>query len=325
MSAFFVVQVRTGFEIDVKECLKAVLNKHQNHEIKAIYAMETYTQLLKDESSVQLTEKLSKDDINVFLEVKQIRQGISNLRNSVKLLKENNNGEEDTLRLIESYQKEIRELTNKLKEYRSSSKQIQSLLKGYILIETANDYNYLPNHLWHLVKSVPHVIGFPSRYNVPKYEIEMFFESIDLTPQIEMEFNDLLITVEELETIKNALLIQSNNSNEPIHINELHNRMDLENEINNLSHYLALHEKTSSITSIQNFLSSIRIKTRCFSRTKKEIVQIPFFVFKQLFFKQLFTNFSFQCTKQEFIQRIRNYIESSIRTNTHEQVVLSTS
>jgi len=324
MSSFFVVQVRTGFEIEAKEFLKAVLDKQRNQDIKSIYAMETYTQVLKDGDSVQPIQMISEKEINDYLEIRQIQSSISNLRNSLKLLKKNFNGKDSSLKMLENYHDEIRELTNKVKNYRSNSKKIYSLLKGYILIETVGDYSQLPNHLWHLIKSVPHVIGFPSRYNVPDDEIEMFFENVEFTPQIEMEFNELMMTAEEIEMLKTDLLIKVNQTPQPTNSNELYEKIDhldddLSNELNNLTQYLALQTNIpNTITKkLHQLLTSIKIKKRTFNRSIKEIVQLPFSVFKQIFGDP-----TFQCTKQQFISKLRTFVYSNLQKSTNKQVVL---
>ena len=46
--AFFVVQVRTGAEIEAKEMLKTVLLRSGDSMVKAIYAMETFTEIIRD-------------------------------------------------------------------------------------------------------------------------------------------------------------------------------------------------------------------------------------------------------------------------------------
>ena len=48
MGPFLVEQVRTGTEIETKEMLKVALDKFGNMDVKAIYTMETYTEVINE-------------------------------------------------------------------------------------------------------------------------------------------------------------------------------------------------------------------------------------------------------------------------------------
>ena len=67
------------------------------------------------------------------------------------------------------------------------------------------NFHYFPDNLWHLVKSVPNVTGIPSKYNIPQEEVDAFFQQVDVTPEVELQFEELLLSEEVVEA-RNELL-----------------------------------------------------------------------------------------------------------------------
>lgn len=209
--AYFVIQVRSGKEIEAKEMLKSVLLRSGDSMVKTIYAMETFTEIVRmDDASVDLSE-LKTEDISDHLYVKRIQAGLSNLRTACNNLKEYK--DVNSLALLADYKDSIRELSQQLRAARNESKKISSVISGYILIELNVDFHYFPDNLWHLVKSIPNVTGIPSKHNIPQEEVDAFFHQIDVTPEVELQFEELLSSDEIMaakgELIENIELVES--------------------------------------------------------------------------------------------------------------------
>ncbi|WP_046176717.1 transcription termination/antitermination NusG family protein [Domibacillus indicus] len=204
--SFFAVQVKNGQEIEAKEMLKSVLEAMSSVGVKAIYALESFTHVLKDDSLCdEVSEYLDECDVAQYLERKRIKDNLSALRAAHAEISSDSSEEMESLRLC--YQKEISRQSKNLKDLQLS-KRIYSVMKGYILLELKENFCELPKELWQLVKRVPKVCGIVSPYSIPKEEVEHFFDTIDLTPSIEMnviqeEAN--LPQVEEPEIIQEDL------------------------------------------------------------------------------------------------------------------------
>lgn len=205
--AYFVIQVRTGAEIEVKEILKTVLLRSGDSMVKAIYAMETYTEIIREDNTSFDLSPLDTEDITDHLYVKRIQAGLNNLRTAFDNLKVYKDAK--SLALLDSYRDNIRELSKELRDARKGTKKISSVLTGYILVELNVDFYYFPDNLWHLVKSIPNVTGIPSKYNIPQEEVDAFFHQIDVTPEVEMEFEELL-SDDEIIVVRNELLHEAN-------------------------------------------------------------------------------------------------------------------
>lgn len=205
--AYFVIQVRTGAEIEVKEILKTVLLRSGDSMVKAIYAMETYAEIIREDNTYVDLSPLDTEDITDHLYVKRIQAGLNNLRTACDNLKVYKDAK--SLALLDSYRDNIRELSKELRDARKGTKKISSVLTGYILVELNVDFYYFPDNLWHLVKSIPNVTGIPSKYNIPQEEVDAFFHQIDVTPEVEMEFEELL-SDDEIIVVRNELLHEAN-------------------------------------------------------------------------------------------------------------------
>ncbi|QUW23416.1 hypothetical protein JSQ81_07795 [Sporosarcina sp. Marseille-Q4063] len=204
---YFVVQVRSGTEIEVKDMLNNVLNRVGDSMVKAIYAMETFTEIIRDGNTAVDLSELNSEDISEHLYVKRIQAGLNNLRIACDKLKEYKDA--NSLALLETYKDSIRGLSKELREVRMNTKKISSVISGYILVELNVDFYYFPDNLWHLVKSVPNVTGIPSKYNVPQEEVDAFFQQVDTTPEVEMQFEELLSSEEAVE-VRNEILYEAN-------------------------------------------------------------------------------------------------------------------
>ncbi|MFS0574959.1 transcription termination/antitermination NusG family protein [Sporosarcina sp. 179-K 3D1 HS] len=265
--AFFVVQVRTGVEIEAKEMLKTFLHRSGDSMVKAIYAMETFTEIIReDHTSVDLSA-LNMEDITDHLYVKRIQAGLNSLRtacDNLKVYKDAN-----SLALLGSYKDSIRNLTKNLREARKATKKISSVLSGYILIELNVNFHFFPDNLWHLVRSVPNVIGIPSKYNIPQEEIDTFFQQVDVTPEVEMQFEELLYDEEVVEA-RNELLNAAND------VMGTHEEKELLERLDTLDTQLvdSVEEMKNSVDSSSPFERMVE-RCKAFVRQKRQTVVVP--------------------------------------------------
>lgn len=211
--SYFVIKVKTGTELLVKEMLQQVLSKKtiENVTVKGIYAMETFTQLVHNESETLEIQNLQNSDITSFLHLKRLQAGLNNLRVAYDNLKPH--ADVHSMHLLESYREQIRELSKKIQETRKNVKKVISVLKGYILIEVEEMVTLIDNTLWHVIKDTPNVTGLCSNYNVPEEEIEYFFSQLDITPELEMDLGDIdeiENEVVKLNTTSKYLINQAN-------------------------------------------------------------------------------------------------------------------
>lgn len=310
MGSFFVVQVQTGSEIVAKEMLKGVLNRAGDTSIKSIYAMESYTDV-SDADSMNL-EELSQEDVCKHLKVKKMSSGLSNMKNAYQKLKESYSKEHTSL--LESYRENIRSLAAELKEFKSNSKKIGSLLSGYILIELTETVFTIPNAVWHTVKNIPKVIGFPSKNDVPQYEIEHFFQEIDMSQEVELELEEML-SVEEIEQEK-ADLLYTANQEDVVGTEEEKEIMDqiddldvnIEEEMNDMIEDEIMNENAQSSNHWKEFkelVASIKLKVK----QKRKIVQMPIRLFRSLCLDK--ENTPIMKNSRYFLEKLRTLIHAN--------------
>ncbi|GAB3051197.1 transcription termination/antitermination NusG family protein [Virgibacillus ainsalahensis] len=270
--SFFAVQVVSGSEIAVKEMLGKHLMRSGDNEIKSIYALETYTQTANELDFSELTEA----DITSYLNVQRLQTNLSNLRFAYDQMQ----GNEDTgsLNMIVEYRQQIKDLTTKLKNLRNKSKKIESVLKGYILIELDSNFHYLPKHLWHLIKSIPKVTGFPSRMNIPQHEIDTFFEETEMSAEVELQFNEIL-SYEKHVQMQNDLLQQANQSN------KLEEEKVLVHSIDDMN-----TDVTAEINTLKQTHDSMIDCVKAFIKNKRETVTMPVILFQKLYHEVLDNN-----------------------------------
>src|SRR5699024_8300197 len=135
---------------------------------------------------------------------------INNRRQQLEVIESQTNEASEILK--EAYRKEISKLQREVHEIREDSKVLKSVLSGYILIELHTNSVYLPNELWHMIKSVPVVTNILSTTPIPEEEIEFFFDKLEtLTdPEVVMDF-DKAEAEEVIDKKRTELLIELNN------------------------------------------------------------------------------------------------------------------
>lgn len=161
--SFFIIQVQTHCELDVLKSLSNLLEQKKNYYVKSIYALNFQVKFKQSDPTIE--------EIRSYLEAQRIRHFINNMRYSYHLM------DNRQIKLKNEYKTQINKLSKKIKEYPSHIK-FKSLLKGYLLIELYGEFQTIPTDLYYDIKSIPKVIGFPSKYNIPSKEINNFFEKL---------------------------------------------------------------------------------------------------------------------------------------------------
>ncbi|WP_203249280.1 transcription termination/antitermination NusG family protein [Sporosarcina beigongshangi] len=297
---YFVVQVRSGAEIEVKEMLNTVLNRAGDSMVKAIYAMETFTEIIRDDNTAVDLSELNTNDISEHLYVKRIQAGLNNLRIACDKLKEYKDA--NSLVLLETYKDSIRELSKDLREVRKNTKKISSVISGYILVELNVDFYYFPDNLWHLVKSVPNVTGIPSKYNVPQEEIDAFFQQIDITPEVEMQFEEILSSDAFVEA-RNEILHEANKVVGTVEEKVLLEKID----IIATKVVDSVNEMKSDIDSSNPIMRNVE-RCKAFIRRKRQTVVIPMDLFLALYNEIEIQNLIPAQSSFAFLKRFRSIL-----------------
>ncbi|WP_050179640.1 transcription termination/antitermination NusG family protein [Domibacillus robiginosus] len=258
--SFFAIQVKSGQEVDAKEMLKSIFYKRKEFQVKGIYALETVTQVLGRElNSENLSDFLDNGDMTAYLHTKRTKENLSNLRAAYAGIDPADDSDE-TKRMRESYQKEIAQQSEELKNTNYRGRCIQSVLKGYILLELKEDLFEIPKRVWHLINSIPKVIGVVGSYSIPDEEMEQFFEKIDLTPAVEVCAAETEEKSEE-EQLHEANMSGTNQETEG----------DEKHEASVADQLDELKELTDDKSPLQSMFE----KCRSFIRGKREILSLP--------------------------------------------------
>ncbi|MCM3638284.1 hypothetical protein M3152_11155 [Sporosarcina luteola] len=299
--AYFVVQVRSGKEIEVKEMLKAALHRTGDSMVKAIYAMETFTEIVRNEIDMCDLSALKTEDISDHLYVKRIQADLSNLRaacDSLKVYEDAN-----SLKLLNSYKENIRELSTELREARKGTRKISSVLSGYILVELNVNFHYFPDNIWHLVKSIPNVAGIPSKYNIPQEEVDAFFTQVDVTPEVEMQLDELLSN-EEIKDMKNELLHEANKAMGTVEEGQLLESIDsLETTLNESV------TKVKATVDPSNPIKSLVERCKALVRRKRQSVILPSTLFLGLYNEIEIQNLFPATNSDDFLHRLKDWID----------------
>lgn len=297
--AYFVIQVRSGKEIEAKEMLKSVLLRSGDSMVKTIYAMETFTEIVRmDDASVDLSE-LKTEDISDHLYVKRIQVGLSNLRTACNNLKEYKDA--NSLALLADYKDSIRELSKQLRAARNESKKISSVISGYILIELNVDFHYFPDNLWHLVKSLPNVAGIPSKHNIPQEEVDAFFHQVDVTPEVELQFEELLSS-DEIMAVKDELLHEATRVIGTTTECEFIENIELVESalVDSVADTIL---KTDSTGPIKSLLERCKV----FVRRKRQTIIMPSTLYLSLYNEIEMQSFSLTAGTLDFLQRLKTW------------------
>lgn len=208
--SYFVVSVKTGTELQVKELLLKVLSSYENNaNVDAVLAMETYTHLPNESSTYAEKQVVDNREFETYLHYRNLQGLLNNLRIAYENLKGHLDAE--SLCLRDTYRKEISILTKKIQQEKQKVKKIISVLKGYIIIKTTKETLEISKSLWHIIKDIPNVIGFPSTYSIPQEEMDSFMNHLDLSPEVQISLGEMEeLNVDEMVIRKDEIISEAN-------------------------------------------------------------------------------------------------------------------
>lgn len=299
MSSIYAIQVRSGFEIKAKEMLEYVLKKANEKRVLNIYALHTKTKIISQNSENAHTDTDSESSINNHFLKRQYALSIANKREQLKAIERYRSPEYEQIK--KQYRKQISELTRKLALLKKEDNtQIRTVLKGYILIELKDTITYLPNQLWQLIKSVPHISRILSRHPIPEEEIANFWANLDdeLSTEVEIYFDEVM---EEEEIVKEEtkLLKQINDRKTNRHIQK-----ELLRKINELRK--SFTDKVRSILQAKPNPFSTKIKT--FNKRKREVVAMPLKCLKLLYTENEMKTIRQGIDSYDFLNRLKKLV-----------------
>lgn len=304
MGAVFAVQVRTGFETKAKEMLKHVFLNAGETLVKGIYALETHTEIInKDTEEIETEARINEEDIATHLAKERYRSAITNRRMQLQAIERYNSPEYEETK--KAYKAEINQLEKQVAKLRNTSKKIHSVLKGYLLIELKWDSEYLPNHLWHLIKSVPLVQNILSTTPIPQEEMEQFISNMEdiLEPEVVVTFEKEK-EVEEVKEITSELLYEANKESTTKEEQE-----QIFEQIDNLN--LSVVEKAKQIIKDQPVNTLIK-KIKAFVKRKREMVSMPLTLLEKIYTNKELKFIGNLVNGKDFLYRLENLANQKV-------------
>lgn len=298
MGSVFAVQVETGFEIKAKEMLSHVFKKDKDSLVKSIYALETHTELLKENQNRSINSELTEDDIQNHIKRKEIRAQITNKRRQLETISRYNTKKYKQIKA--EYRKEINELEKKFKNIGCGKKKIKSVLSGYLLIELKVNSLKLPAYLWHMIKDVPLVRQILSLNPIPEHELEIFAKTLEeaLEPKVEFALQSDP-NEEEILATQSKLVKKLNH--------EKHTREQETTIINKID-----SAKEKILEKVKSFLRSKKKenasslnKIKLFTAKNQQIVNLPLSVFYILYPNKEVQFISGRVNSKDFLYRLK--------------------
>lgn len=299
MGSVFALQVRTGFEIKAKEMLKHVIRQTNETLVKGIYALETHTEIINKDTDLKSVEEINREDDLFHLRKQELRTSITNRRRQLDSIERYNTTEYNDLK--EKYKDEINQLERQFNQIGRSSKKVHSVMSGYILLELIPKSKYLPNHLWHLIKSVPLVSNILSTSPIPDEEMEFFAERLEetLEPKAEIEFGEKL-DHSEIDVIESEILTRINEEN-----TKKETQDDLINKIDKKT--VSIVEKVRDIIKSKK-KTSLTNNIKTFVRRSKQIVVIPLRYLKEMYTNKEIQFVGDQICSKDFLSRLKRLL-----------------
>lgn len=306
MRSVYAVQVRTGFESKAKEMLKHVLLNANEKLVKGIYALETYTAFISNKTnSVDTDYSVTEEDISNHLRKGFYQSEISNLRMQLEIIEPYNTPEYDDIK--KGYREEVNRLERKVEQIRSATKTIHSVMPGYILVELKNNATYLPDRIWHLIKSVPFVNRILSTAPIPEHEMQSFISNLDkiLEPEVEIEFGKE-VDHEEVREVQSEIL-------EEINSKEIskEDEQSLLEKIDQIQ--FSVVEKAKEIIANKPSNPFFR-KIKAFVKRKKEVVSLPLSYLAELYTETELRFIGKRIEAKDFLLRLNNHAAMAVKS-----------
>jgi len=295
--SYFVVEVRTGKEIQAKEMIKHLLKKSTSEEtnlIHAVHALHNCTTYLK--SNADQSTQLDEEDSYNQIVAESIVNLLGNLKKQYEEIKGRTDGKSSQEKV--GIKEEISKLEKELRELRKDSKKMKAILPGYILIELKTDIDYLPTALWNLIKECPLVRSIPSRFSIPEEELTWLFDSETTEAQVEVQF-ETVMEEDEIEKRESELLHKANTASD---LQEEKKYLEKsENVKNNL---------VSEINELKDSSNSMMTRVKAFIKNKKETISMPVSLFFELYNECKEKVVLLTISSTDFLSRLRRLLKA---------------
>lgn len=192
MNSVIAVKTRSNMELKAKKMILWFQKQKGIDQIKDVHALETFTEVI-DEHTEKVTSTLTNKDIEQNELRKELGSEVTNLKKQLDVTEcLNKRGE------LRANIKDLEQQKNKIRK-----KKIESVVKGYVLIELKEGIYELSNDIYALINNVPVVQYVLSQLPILQEEISSFFNTIkeELEPQVEFEVNNPKSMIERFREI----------------------------------------------------------------------------------------------------------------------------
>ncbi|MFD1362691.1 transcription termination/antitermination NusG family protein [Lentibacillus salinarum] len=147
----------------------------------------------------------------------------------------------------------------------TARKEMKSAVPGYIFVETNDNFPLMRKELWHLIKSIPKVCQI-FRNEIPEEEMDYFFETCDVEPDIEVRLNHDTQTEEQKIAAEQEALHQANVKGEQVETDVTETTVDQVHD---------LQEQVKDESALKRMIG----RCKAYIQRKKETFVFPFSLF----------------------------------------------
>src|SRR5690625_263854 len=303
MGAVFAIQVPSGKEILAKESIKQHIAMKNEKQIKSIYSLETYTEIVSEETSGINDFSITEHDIAMHLTKERYRSSINNIRLQLESLDRYTSEEYEKIKT--KYKREINGLKNEMHEYTKQSKAVHSVMKGYLLVELNQTDEFMPDDVYHFIKNTPNVVSVLSTISIPAEEMDYYISNLSklVEPEVIISIDEEADVVEIEEQVSE--LLHEANQKEKTQKEQL----EIFEEIDDLQ--LSVVEKTKQLIK-EKPLNSLLSKVKAFIKRKTEMVSMPLSLFLDMYTRHEIENFGKEMKKKNLLNRLENIVRRGV-------------
>jgi len=303
MSAVFAIQVQSGKETVAKEQMKQRITMMNEKQIKSIYSLETFTEVINKDTDGVNELKITEQDIATHLQKERYRSSINNIRLQLESLDRYTSEKYEQIK--NRYKKEINGLKHEMNMNTKNSKNIHSVMKGYLLVELNQEDEFMPNDVYHFIKDTPSVVSVLSTISIPTEEMDYYISNLnklvepEAVIEIEEQAEGEVVDEKVSELLHEANKVETTKSEQ----------IELFEEIDELQ--LSVVEKTKELVE-EKPLNSLLSKVKAFISRKKEMVSMPMNMFLDMYTDIEIENFGREMKKKDFLNRLERLVSRKV-------------
>lgn len=303
MGAVFAIQVQSGKETVAKEQMKQRITMMNEKQIKSIYSLETFTEVINKDTDGVNELKITEQDIATHLQKERYRSSINNIRLQLESLDRYTSEKYEQIK--NRYKKEINGLKHEMNMNTKNSKNIHSVMKGYLLVELNQEDEFMPNDVYHFIKDTPSVVSVLSTISIPTEEMDYYISNLnklvepEAVIEIEEQAEGEVVDEKVSELLHEANKVETTKSEQ----------IELFEEIDELQ--LSVVEKTKELVE-EKPLNSLLSKVKAFISRKKEMVSMPMNMFLDMYTDIEIENFGREMKKKDFLNRLERLVSRKV-------------